>query len=61
MTSALILLCCYPLTGLALAVGGNVLFIKGGFNVLCFSPKETFLLTVSWPYFMFGALMERDY
>jgi hypothetical protein len=60
MITASIVLGCYLLTGLVVAGGSNAVFIKGGFNKLCFSLKETALITVAWPYYLFEVLIERD-
>jgi len=38
----------------------DVIFIKDGFNRLCFSPKEFALIAVAWPYYFFNALLGRD-
>ena len=47
MITALIVLGCL-LTGLVIAGGSNVIFVRGGFNKLCFSLKETALLAAAW-------------
>jgi len=59
MSTVSILLSWYLLTGLVIVAICDVIFIRDGFNKLCFSRKEIALLVVSWPYFVFGALF-RD-
>ncbi len=60
MAAISILLCCYLLTGFAIVAACDVIFVKGGFNKLCFSPSESALLVLTWPYYICSALWERD-
>ena len=59
-TTASVLLCWYLFSGFFLAVVCDVIFIKDGFNRLCFSPKEFALIAVAWPYYVFNALWGQD-
>jgi hypothetical protein len=60
MATVSILFCCYLLTGVAIVATCDVIFAKDGFNKLCFSPGESALLALAWPYYICRALWERD-
>ena len=59
-TTVTALLSWYLISGLAMAAVCDVIFIKDGHKLLCFSPREFALIAAAWPYFIFDALLGRD-
>jgi hypothetical protein len=60
MATASILLWWYLLSGFAIVAACDAIFVKDGFNKLCFSLKESVLLSLAWPYYIGSAFWERD-